>query len=136
MSKFMLNGIAYCGSNDAKYYYGTSAPSNSLGAEDDLYFQLNGNKVLKTYVKLDNQWRELPSGGGGSSTLIDKIITENGIFNPADDEANGYSLVTVNIPTKVSGIYRFYSDTNFYFTEGYSNLTDYYITNINDLFPE
>lgn len=112
MSKFMLNGIAYCGSNDAKYYYGTSAPSNSLGAEDDLYFQLNGNKVLKTYVKLNNQWRELPSGGGGSSTLIDKIITENGIFNPADDEADGYSLVTVNIPEKIGGVYNMYQDNN------------------------
>ena len=31
-------------------------------------------------------------------TLISKTITENGIYNAADDDADGYSDVTVNVP--------------------------------------
>lgn len=33
-----------------------------------------------------------------ASTLIAKTITQNGTYNPADDNADGYSSVTVNIP--------------------------------------
>ncbi len=38
----------------------------------------------------------IPSGG--SSTLIPKTITENGTYNPADDSADGYSSVIVDVP--------------------------------------
>ena len=37
-------------------------------------------------------------GGGGSATLVDKTITANGEYDPADDSADGYSGVTVNVP--------------------------------------
>ena len=37
--------------------------------------------------------------GGGSSTLITKTITENGTYSAEDDSADGYSSVTVNVPT-------------------------------------
>ena len=37
--------------------------------------------------------------GGGSSTLIDKTITANGTYSASDDSADGYSSVTVNVPT-------------------------------------
>ena len=37
-------------------------------------------------------------GGGGSSTLVEKTITANGTYNPADDNADGYSSVTANVP--------------------------------------
>ena len=40
----------------------------------------------------------LPSGGG-SATLITKTITENGTYNASSDSADGYSSVTVNVPT-------------------------------------
>lgn len=33
-----------------------------------------------------------------ASTLVAKTITQNGTYNPADDDADGYSSVTVNIP--------------------------------------
>ena len=33
-----------------------------------------------------------------ASTLIAKTITQNGTYDPADDGADGYSSVTVNIP--------------------------------------
>jgi len=35
--------------------------------------------------------------GSGGATLISKTITENGIYDPADDNADGYSGVTVNV---------------------------------------
>ena len=41
----------------------------------------------------------LPSGGGGSATLITKTITENGTYNASSDSADGYSSVTVNVQT-------------------------------------
>jgi hypothetical protein len=37
-------------------------------------------------------------GGGGSSVLVDKTITANGEYDPADDNADGYSSVAVNVP--------------------------------------
>ena len=43
-------------------------------------------------------------GGGGSSTLIEKSITANGTYDAEDDEADGYSSVTVNVPS-VDGVY-------------------------------
>lgn len=41
------------------------------------------------------------SGGGGGSTLVPKTITVNGTYDPADDNADGYSEVTVSVPTGV-----------------------------------
>ena len=38
-----------------------------------------------------------PTGGGGSPTLITKSITLNGTYDATDDNANGYSEVTVNV---------------------------------------
>lgn len=35
--------------------------------------------------------------GGGQSTLITKTITANGAYNAADDNADGYSSVNVNV---------------------------------------
>jgi hypothetical protein len=37
--------------------------------------------------------------GGSSATLITKNITENGTYNASSDNADGYSSVTVNVPT-------------------------------------
>jgi len=39
------------------------------------------------------------SSGGNSATLITKTITENGTYNASSDSADGYSSVTVNVPT-------------------------------------
>lgn len=40
---------------------------------------------------------DIPTGGGG--TLIDKTITANGMYDAEDDDADGYSSVTVNVPS-------------------------------------
>lgn len=39
------------------------------------------------------------SGGESSATLITKTITANGTYNASSDSADGYSSVTVNVPT-------------------------------------
>ena len=45
-------------------------------------------------------WNEVSSGGGGGgSTLIEKSISANGIYNASEDSADGYSKVTVNVPS-------------------------------------
>lgn len=38
------------------------------------------------------------SGGGGSATLVTKSITSNGTYEATDDNADGYSEVTVAVP--------------------------------------
>ena len=40
--------------------------------------------------------------GGGSATLITKTITANGTYSAEDDDADGYSEVTVNVPTGIT----------------------------------
>lgn len=37
--------------------------------------------------------------GGGGSVLVPKTIVQNGVYDPANDNADGYSSVTVDIPT-------------------------------------
>lgn len=39
-------------------------------------------------------------GGGGDSTLIEKNIVANGTFRARDDNADGYSVVTVDVPAQ------------------------------------
>ena len=41
------------------------------------------------------------SGGGGGSTLITKSITANGTYNANSDSADGYSSVTVAVPSRL-----------------------------------
>ena len=38
---------------------------------------------------------------GGGATLIEKAITENGVYNANDDNADGYRKVTINTPNKL-----------------------------------
>ena len=44
-------------------------------------------------------WNEVSSGGGGGgSTLIEKSISANDVYNASEDSADGYSKVTVDVP--------------------------------------
>lgn len=47
------------------------------------------------FMALDDFLTELAEGGGG--TLIEKSITANGTYSAEDDNADGYSEVTVNV---------------------------------------
>lgn len=49
-------------------------------------------------MTLDEMPTEIASiSGGGSATLITKTITANGSYDAEDDNADGYSSVTVNV---------------------------------------
>ena len=43
-------------------------------------------------------WNKDTSSGGGSATLIEKSISVNGTYNASDDDADGYSSVSVSVP--------------------------------------
>ena len=46
-----------------------------------------------------NFYEYFPRGGGGRLPIvIEKTITENGVYMAVDDHADGYSKVTVNTP--------------------------------------
>lgn len=51
-----------------------------------------------TIAQMETAVRNIPTGGGGS-TLITKNITANGTYSAQDDSADGYSSVTVSVPT-------------------------------------
>lgn len=57
-----------------------------------MYFDVYDSSKYGTYtVKVEKQ------SGGGGATLITKTITTNGTYNAEDDDADGYSSVTVNV---------------------------------------
>lgn len=70
--------------------------------------------------------------GGGGSILIPKTITQNGTYDPADDNADGYSEVTVNVGAGGSEFqaYHIYSksvsgaDASIYVQKGLYDLFD------------
>jgi hypothetical protein len=51
------------------------------------------------FMALDDFLTELADGG--QATLVPKSVTENGTYDPADDDADGYSSVTVAVPSPV-----------------------------------
>jgi hypothetical protein len=53
-------------------------------------------------VKIEHLELSGSGGGGESATLITKTITANGTYDAEDDNADGYSSVTVNVPTPAS----------------------------------
>ena len=66
------------------------------------------------------------SGGGGSTTLIEKSVTSNGTYKASDDEADGYSKVSVSVSPNVgtksitaNGTYTASSES----LDGYSSVT-------------
>lgn len=110
--------------NNTKYY--TSGDTFSFSAGDTLvivcmkgdsnYFNLNGATVAGGYgKKVDNYNWTMPSDNisialtaqngaslvditaSGIPTLITKSITQNGTYDAEDDNADGYSSVTVNV---------------------------------------
>lgn len=50
---------------------------------------------------------------GGSPTLITKSITENGTYYASDDNVNGYSEVTVNVPSSGSSAWTKVAETSY-----------------------
>lgn len=58
-----------------------------------MYFGTYSSSLYGTYtIKVEHVT------GSGGGTLVQKTITANGTYDPADDDADGYSEVTVNVP--------------------------------------
>jgi len=55
----------------------------------------------------------LASGYGGSTTLITKNITANGTYSAEDDDADGYSSVTVNVPSSAASSWTKVAETSY-----------------------
>lgn len=51
--------------------------------------------------------------GGGGSTLITKSITANGTYSAEDDNADGYSEVTVNVPSSAASNWTKVAETTY-----------------------
>lgn len=51
--------------------------------------------------------------GGGGSTLITKSITANGTYSAEDDDADGYSSVTVNVPSSAASSWTKVAETSY-----------------------
>ena len=62
-----------------------------------MYFSTYNSSLYGSHtVKVE---KVVESGGNSSATLITKTITANGTYSASDDSADGYSQVTVNVPT-------------------------------------
>lgn len=59
-------------------------------------------KPDKPRSRIEAQLDEISPGGGGGGTLVEKTITENDVYFATDDDADGYSKVTVNVPQPVT----------------------------------
>lgn len=56
---------------------------------------------------------EIESISGESATLITKTITANGTYSASDDSADGYSSVTVNVPSSAASSWTKVAETSY-----------------------
>jgi hypothetical protein len=64
-------------------------------------------------TNLSDAVHTLASGYGGSATLITKTITANGTYSAEDDDADGYSEVTVNVPSSAASSWTKVAETTY-----------------------
>ena len=64
-----------------------------------------GGKMYDTEMR--GRIEAIPTGGG---TLISKTITQNGVYNASSDSADGYDVVTVDVPEK-NTLYEYMKNT-------------------------
>lgn len=63
---------------------------------------VNASHIMNGYVGHLVDGTQVTGTGQGSGTLISKTITLNGTYDPDDDNADGYSGVTVNVQNGAS----------------------------------
>lgn len=74
--------------------------NNGIVTSDDISIWENTD-IFDVTIEFNNENIASGGSGGGGDTpvLIEKTITENGTYNAEDDEADGYSSVTVEVPS-------------------------------------
>ena len=105
-TNYLLGDINYFyGGSDLPYPFGiiwTNGTTCTLARD-------NGNQVTVKIEKLELTG----SGGGGDATLITKTITANGTYDAEDDSADGYSSVTVNVPSSAASSWTKVAETSY-----------------------
>lgn len=69
--------------------------------------QAKDNGGQMTVDEMPGRIENIPTGG---STLIPKTITQNGVYNASSDNADGYDVVTVDVPEK-NTLYEYMKNT-------------------------
>jgi len=96
MASIFYNNVEYGGAGN-DIHYGTSIPASSLGVSGDAYFRLDANgNLMEQYIKLGSDWTLIPKA---DAVLGSKTITANGNYIAQSDSLDGYSNVSVNVPT-------------------------------------
>ena len=79
--------------------------------------KVQGSNTSGGYISQDQNGYVVLSPTNGVPTLINKTITENGTYNPASDNATGYSSVTVSTPAfNIETVYAYGSGYEVYFS--------------------
>lgn len=88
-----------------KYWYyllcdeGDTKPTGEFPADSGKTIA-NGSRLFEngTEIRYEYNNGSWTAVGQQEVTLVEKSITENGEYNPASDNADGYSGITVNVP--------------------------------------
>lgn len=113
-----------------KYWYylicdeGDTKPTGEFPADSGKTIA-NGSRLFETGTEIRYEYNNgsWTAVGQKEVTLKSKTITENGTYDPADDEADGYSSATVNVTTPIAGA----SETTTLDTRGSDPTVTYYV---------
>lgn len=113
MGIIMKNGVAYGASNGASEVIPLIAPeydsTSTYDVDDCVYYN---DKIYKCKTQISSgeswnssHWEETTITdllneiiNSKNLTIVNKTVTQNGTYNPSSDNADGYGIVTVNVP--------------------------------------
>lgn len=82
-----------------EYVDGTTLDSNLTSIANAIRTKGGTSASLLFPTEFVSAINAIQTGGGGSATLITKNITANGTYNASSDSADGYSSVSVAVPS-------------------------------------
>lgn len=83
--------------NGSTYITGNEKPHGDNNGSDEYSWQ--SSQTGQNFAALEKRVKALEEGGG--STLIEKTIVHNGVYEASSDNADGYSKVTVNVGNNI-----------------------------------
>jgi len=87
------------GGGSAVILYGTSAPTSQQGSDGNLYVQYTegtggaSDVVDALYVKLDDEWCQISTGGGGGGTAASVSFDDTNVEFEADDVQEAFESI-------------------------------------------